>query len=368
MLAIRSGQRPPVMNLDVSGNTRQLDAMLFDLLKPRNMGVIPIQFLILSLVVYILLIGPGDYYVLGWFKARRFTWILFPLLTVCFSWGMLRLTNYVMGTNDRLSKIRIVDLDQAGKVLRENEISLLMYSTPKREQIEVASGLVTRLQNTPFGVERPGFDSRRWERGRPIYIGRTPSRYRVQIDAEQWNPERYRTVKFESTNPVPEFPWEKYLQSELMKPAAANLDLMQAFQRDLFKTFGDSTKAMVYTGATWSDLSPDNHPEIERTAERRALMELCAMKPVGESSWLHRVSPLGSESYDDLAILETLDNRHSVLGILMHQGEDLTLYRILLRREDGNSQGSDIPSGGELQDSAPLEDSPPVVPSSSGDP
>ncbi|MCA9091923.1 MAG: hypothetical protein KDA68_00425, partial [Planctomycetaceae bacterium] len=130
---LRSGQRfPGSISVQEVDTAPQYTALIFDLLKPKNMGVIPIELLILSLVAYIVLIGPGDYFVLGWFKARRFTWILFPLVTICFSWGMLQLTNYVMGTNNRISRIRIVDLDREGKVLRENDLSLLMFSTPKR--------------------------------------------------------------------------------------------------------------------------------------------------------------------------------------------------------------------------------------------
>ena len=140
-------------------------------------------------------------------------------------WGISRLTNYVMGTNNRISRIRIVDLDQEGKVLRENDLSLLMFSTPKRERIEMGSGYVTRLWSTPTGFDQPGYDSRRWANLRPRYIGRVPNRYAVEIDAEQWNPEQYRTVRFTNTDPIPEFPWKKYVESELLKSVSGEMAL-----------------------------------------------------------------------------------------------------------------------------------------------
>lgn len=343
---LRSGQRLPMSTIVHQGsNAPQYDALIFDLLKPKNMGVIPIELLILSLVAYILLIGPGDYFVLGWFKARRFTWILFPLVTICFSWGMLRLTNYVMGTNNRISKIRIVDLDQEGKVLRENDLSLLMFSTPKRERIDMGSGYVTRLQSTPTGFDQPGYDSRRWASRRPRYIGRVPSRYTVEIDAEQWNPERYRTVRFTSTDPVPEFPWKKYVESELLKSVSGDMALREEFQRDLVRAFGDTASANVFVGGMWRTLTHKTNSGEVGFSESRALTEFSSMTPKGEFSWLRRVSPQATDSYDDLSLLEAEDNRHSVLGIIVHKGEDLVLYRVLIRRVPTVQPRKDIPPG-----------------------
>jgi len=348
------GQRFPGADvLNEVDTAPQYTALIFDLLKPKNMGVIPIELLILSLVAYIVLIGPGDYFVLGWFKARRFTWILFPLVTICFSWGMLRLTNYVMGTNNRISRIRIVDLDQEGKVLRENDLSLLMFSTPKRERIEMGSGYVTRLRSTPTGFDQPGYDSRRWANLRPRYIGRVPNRYAVEIDAEQWNPEQYRTVRFTNTDPIPEFPWKKYVESELLKSVSGEMALREEFQRDLVRAFGDTASAMVFIGGMWRTLTSDSKPGDSRYMASRALMDFSSMTPRGEFSWLSRVSPQATDSFDDLALLEAEDHRHSVLGIIVHKGEDLVLYRVLIRREPTVQPRKEIRPGFDLPEENP---------------
>jgi len=361
---VQRGSRPvatrevvsPVQFIDVEG-------LFWEILRPRNMGVIPIQFLILALVAYVILIGPGDYYVLGWLKARRFTWIVFPLVTLCFSWGMLRITNAVMGSNDQIRKIRIVDLDDSGTALRENEVSLLMFSTPKHETLSIANGFSTRMQSAPSGYNAQGWDSRRWGRQRPTYVGRLPGRYSVEIDAEQWSPEKYRTTRLGGEKPAPEFPWEKYRGSRLLENDPAGTQLRREFQEEVQKRFGETAYVVLQDGPKqFSLVSWEKVPEHLQQAGAYATQFLL-LTPQSESGWLRRVSPQGAESYDDLALLEGGDTGQWGIGICVLEGENFVLYRVLMKK--GAVESSVPPSaqspGGETEEASPGTASPPAV-------
>lgn len=300
------------------------------LLLPKKMGVIPIQFLILSLVAYVILIGPGDYYILGWLRARRFTWVVFPLLTLGFSWGMLRVTNYVMGSNEQIHSVRVVDVQGDGGVLRENELSLLMFSAPKREQVEVSNGYMVRLGGLPSGFNGPGWDSRRWARQRPTYVGRIPGRYLVNIDAEQWTPEKYRTLKLGGGKVGEKFPWNKYARGGFYGGSKDARELREAFKGDVGQAFGRGAIAVVWDGIGQPEwlISPEVEDQKEHVLQHTSLVSLMSFRGGADALWVRRVSPQGGESYDDLALLEEGESREAV-GIMVPEGENWVVYRLL---------------------------------------
>lgn len=326
-------------------NFVNLDNLFFEMLKPRNMGVIPVKFLVLALIIYVLVIGPGDYYFLGRLKARRFTWIVFPLVTLCFSWGMLRITNYVMGSNDQIRTLRIVDLDSRGEVLRENEISLLMFSNPKRENIDAAGAYTVRLETSSSSINTPGWDSRRWQTQRPAYVGRIPGKYSVRIDAEQWTPEKYRTSRVGGTTRFPNFPWDKYAGPALLENHHMSSTLRAEFQKDLQSAFGGtSVIAALYDGSAPRPLITYEKIPRELMEHHDPLCKLLMTSSHTSSSWLRRVSPQCADSYDDLALLEVGDTRHWALGIFLQEGENLLLYRVLMNKAPSTPQSADTQS------------------------
>ncbi|MCA9096693.1 MAG: hypothetical protein KDA68_24610, partial [Planctomycetaceae bacterium] len=74
--------------------------------------------------------------------------------------------------------------------------------------------------------------------------------------------------------------------------------------------------------------------------------------------WLRRVSPQATDSFDDLALLESDDHRHSVLGIVVKQGEDLLLYRVLIQGKAPVEPRKDLPPGFNLPEENPQQTTP----------
>ena len=63
---------------------------------------LPFWVVVAILAAFLLLIAPGDYFLLGVLRARRFTWISLTVTSLAFTVGTVRITERVMG-NDRLS-------------------------------------------------------------------------------------------------------------------------------------------------------------------------------------------------------------------------------------------------------------------------
>lgn len=75
---------------------------------------VPFALVAMLVVVYILLIGPGDYlFVKKFLRRMEFTWITFPLIVVCVSAGAYWLAHWMKGDQLRVNQVEIIDVDGA---------------------------------------------------------------------------------------------------------------------------------------------------------------------------------------------------------------------------------------------------------------
>ena len=91
---------------------------LFQLLMPRDVQMVPLGLIGAVLAAYVCAIGPIDYLLLGALKIRRFTWILFPVVTIAFAGFTLWLSRWYLGTNDSRLALEIHDVVKGGMVAR----------------------------------------------------------------------------------------------------------------------------------------------------------------------------------------------------------------------------------------------------------
>ena len=45
---------------------------------PEGVRMVPVSVLASILLGFVLWIGPGEYFLLGWLKLRKLTWVTFP--------------------------------------------------------------------------------------------------------------------------------------------------------------------------------------------------------------------------------------------------------------------------------------------------
>jgi len=101
---------------------------------------IPTWTIIALLAAFLILIGPGDYLVLGWLLRRRWTWIAFPVLCLLCTWSISALADHYLGSSDRRQVIRIVDLSKDGRVLREVRYEMSFSAKNRVFQTPVKNG------------------------------------------------------------------------------------------------------------------------------------------------------------------------------------------------------------------------------------
>ena len=84
-------------------------------------GVTPVPFAWVAgfILIYILLVGPGDYFfVKKVLRRMELTWVTFPLIVIVVSLLAYYAAYYVKGTDLRVNKLDVVDLDLDAKVIR----------------------------------------------------------------------------------------------------------------------------------------------------------------------------------------------------------------------------------------------------------
>ena len=82
-----------------------------------GVGMISFSLVVLILVIYTALLGPGDYYLLRRLRAFEWTWLTFPLLVVALIAGIVVLRAKLKSPTTLLNQLDVVDIDiQEGAV------------------------------------------------------------------------------------------------------------------------------------------------------------------------------------------------------------------------------------------------------------
>ena len=100
------------------GRFRLPQSELLDRLMPDNVQMVPPWVLALILFAFVLLIGPGDYFILGWFRARNLTWLTFPATTVAVTALTVWLSHAYMSEAETRRGAVVCDVGPSGDIVR----------------------------------------------------------------------------------------------------------------------------------------------------------------------------------------------------------------------------------------------------------
>ncbi len=82
---------------------------------PRDVHLVPFYVVAFLVIAYILLIGPGDYFLLRRLgRGMQWTWVTFPAIVVLFSAGAYSAAYWLKGDQLRVSQADLVDIDAEG--------------------------------------------------------------------------------------------------------------------------------------------------------------------------------------------------------------------------------------------------------------
>ncbi|MEJ7595170.1 MAG: hypothetical protein WKF77_26905 [Planctomycetaceae bacterium] len=98
-------------------------------LMPSDVEMVPTWVIGMILMGYVAAIGPGDYFLLGWLRLRKYTWVLFPVITGVFTLLTVMVAHAFMGSEDTGGKLVITDLVDNGIPVRQTTLETLYYSS-----------------------------------------------------------------------------------------------------------------------------------------------------------------------------------------------------------------------------------------------
>ena len=303
-------------------------SILTTVLMPQTVHVAPIGFVIVILLVFVVVVGPADYFLLGAMRRRKLTWIVFPCAAFAFTGFAVNLSRQSMSEADERRYLDIVDLepalpgdDAAPKVVRRTRFELMLPGTPGRAKDDYKDAIVVSMDNTG---SRMSFD------------GSIPKSFTTRRDVRQWTPYLRRVTTIEDGPPGIDVDWNK-CRTENMFQYFNHQSLGKEFMPD--RNFTGAI--FVLHQHEWFNLDGNPNPlllhrpvaeKIENPQKNRAylfLRRIC-VKPFNTMFELvSQISTTGSENLEDLPLLDPSDPGQRLLVIVEANGENLTVYRRL---------------------------------------
>jgi hypothetical protein len=114
--------------------------------------LVPFGWVAFFIFLYILLIGPGDYFFLKKvLKRMEFTWITFPVIVVTVSLLAYYAAYVVKGNELRVNKIDVVDIDQPSGMIRGS--AWMNIFSPQNRDYDVSVVPISLEQEVPASTE-----------------------------------------------------------------------------------------------------------------------------------------------------------------------------------------------------------------------
>jgi hypothetical protein len=89
---------------------------LTESLLPKTVRVMPRSVVVALLAGFVFVIGPLDWWLLGRLRARRFTWLLFPVVTAGVAVTTMKLARHYLGEGHHRGALVLTDIAPDGRV------------------------------------------------------------------------------------------------------------------------------------------------------------------------------------------------------------------------------------------------------------
>ena len=171
--------------------------------KPRPL---PLGLVILLLGTLLLVVGPGDWYLLGWLRRRRWTWVLLPVACLASAWWASHLATGTIGRGDRTGLLVLTDLGPDGAVLREGRLEMLLPAHDREWTVSVRDGLTAPFPRVkPLGLPE---NSPAADLSDVTSIWKTPTLFESHRNLRQWTPVMTQTTSFPEATDTTGIDWK----------------------------------------------------------------------------------------------------------------------------------------------------------------
>jgi len=337
---------------------------LRQLLFPDAVRVVPFQVVATILTLFLLALAPGDYFVLGFLRRRRYTWIVFPTVCLIFTVATVWIARHYTGTVDHRSALVIVDVGERGRPLRTTRIDHVITAGTISVTTDVRNGLFSLTDVQPSAAEnkkastvddtitsvkmpkistivysRPSrpykfrsLDEEDPRAERPVksveYAGLFPANFSVSQLSRQWTPAMHRVTLGGTDVDVPHFPWAE-IDALDASSQSSRIALAERVRRvvpdcDLLIQRGENK----YADLSWSSAQGGGGrfqywPEVLGALSSRVDQGLFAI--------LSQISPNGAGDLEDLSVFDSADAGACLVHLVVRQGDDLVVFRRFVR-------------------------------------
>jgi hypothetical protein len=330
---------------------------LLQKLMPRSVQVVPLWVIGLILLGYVLVIGPGDYYVLGLLKQRKLTWVVFPVVTIGVTLFTMWLSNYYMQTTDQRRAAVFVDIGDQNRVVRTNRFELLFSGTPQVITTQINRGIFAGLDHQMFGgatwqrYANPNQNpSNRLLVKHAQFAGRIPTQYTVFQDIPQWTPQLNRILSLAPADQSTKLDWEALGQrtagvTDPFTDTRWHVKLTQQVQQAYgpgASSYLARGREVLFLSGIAPQLFPDQFNQYQATRgpsgqsvfQQAFLADVCGAAPAGLFALVSQISPAGGRGFEDLTLLDSSDPNQWMLIVAVQRDDDLMIYRKLYRGAD----------------------------------
>jgi len=309
-------------------------------MQPSQMSRIPIWQFVVMLAVFLLAVSIGDYYLLGAFRLRRYTWIFLPAVSLGVTWMTARMAEKTLGENDSQAETLVVDIGRQGIPVRSTRFQLTVAAQPKTMREEIVNGLmVSETEAAELLARQAQTELRRqgayaeatiaagqFEADIPLSEGLPPYRYTFEQKLKKWSPVLTRLTRVGAPAEMPAFPWEAWRQRDFSDPGA--------WQNLVQECLDCASNALVWRirSGRIELLNRVNPGPAYRVGLEQFLLETSGTVPQGQGyfDYLWQVSPTGHSNLEDLRLLDPSDPQSQMVVIAVPREQDLTVYRFVL--------------------------------------
>jgi hypothetical protein len=315
------------------------------LLLPEDVEMVPTSVIALILAGYVLTIGPVDYFLLGWLRLRKYTWVVFPIVTICFTFLTIAVAHDYMSSEDTGGRLVITDVVDNGIPARQTVLETLFLGAKTEITTNHKSQLVVQAEDsftTADWVNNYGNGPERKSDTPLNYSGHFPQNYTILQEVQQWSPVSLRTLSLEPEGvKLPSIDWS---DSTLVTTLEGNIRLKAALSQNQIPIHS----AVIYHNgnqhALVGQLPPafqaGSGPEIlapgyDTPGSRTlAIQQLLSYIPTASNNTglfriVSQIAPQGAGSLEDLAFWDSSDPSQWALVIMTTDGDEFQVYRKL---------------------------------------
>lgn len=319
-------------------------AQLESTLLPVDVEMVPTSVIALILVGYVLAIGPVDYFVLGWLKMRKYTWVAFPLVTLVFTLLTIGIANLYMGSEDSGGYLQITDIDETNTPVRQSRFETVFAGKSAEQTKAHRLGFyVQATDQTPPDDFMYGNRSGQASVDAPLEISGTfPQNYQSMQTLAQWSPVTFRSFTLTPENvELPAIDWN---DAGLVSTPEGRIRLGNALRELSAQSQVTYAACVLHGGAGVIDNITGSYfqaptGQFDRVfyysyMDRESLLHrsLSQVACVGRNgrgifSLVSQIAPEGAPLLEDLSVADASDPTQKVLVIARIDGNRIEMFR-----------------------------------------